>query len=1316
VSSGSRRTTVGYWYRPSMHLAICQGPVDALLRIWGADVPAWAGRLEANGTVAIDAPELWGGESSEGGIRGDLDVMFGQGAQAVNAAVAEHVGPDGSAHRGVLTALWKGGRLGAMNPYPKALSFLVERILEGWLDDDAWYPEKAPVPLGVSFSNGATKVQFGFTGADQNFVVPSGVTSVTVKLWGGGGGGAGAVGGGGGYASVTLSVTPGETLVVSVGGGGGGNDNAPGNAAGGWGGGNGDGGASPARSGDPYSSGGGGGGSSCIARPSAARLIVAAGGGGAGGGGASENGAGGAGGGLIGEDGGNVTGGTAATGATQSTAGAGGVAPGLGGGGGASGDGGGQQGAGGGGGNNTGGAGGGGGGGGYHGGGGGGTTNVLAQGGSGGSSYAPGGTTLSGSSQVPGGTGDEDYVDGIGVGGLPDAAGGNGQIVIAYSGAQELVAMNPAHMIYDALTHDLMQGEPVALVNDASFTAAADTLYDEGFGLCTTYNPESESIEQFIQRICAAIAGTCARDPTTGEWHLDLMRGDYDLESLPVLTDDDILDWEEEPWVIDDAVNEVSVKWFDPILKQERATVPLQALAAIDAIGRVNAQQLEHRAIPIETLAQRVAARELRSRATPLLRLKLKTSRTPYAWRAGTYFRLQAPARGIADMVCLVGEIDRGTLRSGAIGITALQDVFGMPETVYVTGQTPIEPPGSTPEPAEDYTAFEAPYVELAARLSAADLAALDEDAGYLMAVAATPGAGINYQLQTRLAPSGEYEVRGNFDWCPTALVVESASKVDTSFTLSDASLLDRVEVGTAARWGSGDVEEIVRVDAIDADALTLTLARGCADTVPHEHAAGERIWFCEAWGATDQVEYVTTEEAQAAVQTRTGTQLLPLASAPVTSVTFDQRAYRPYAPAHVLVNGQESPSVVEAALSVSWRHRDRAQQADQLVDQAVASIGPEPGTTYSAYLYDDDTDTLVAQATGLTGTTWAPALAGAFSARLELAAVRDGVESWQRQMRTFFFGHGLLLQEDGEPLLQEDGDYILIEEVELPSSGSFVTQPAAPVRDGNRQVIFFRFGGTPSDASFNPPRPQRFHIDIRQRGAAYGDPDQHFVAARRYLFAGQAGPIDYVNDSLVELVSDAGSPGDIGVTAAAAAAGLSGELYASKRSVGPYPSDWCADFDDLSSPLDRFDHCIVFPTGQVAEMKLNPAGASTIDFGEWEATLYCTPDFPTHSSVVADAYVAPGFEDEVLVARPQITYAYFGGPVYVGATYRVTLAGDDFDHVAAPGDTNASIMAAIAALIDADADYTATSNATYVVITGAGGVTYAHAAAVVIP
>jgi hypothetical protein len=172
--------------------------------------------------------------------------------------------------------------------------------------------------------------------AAQTFMVPAGVTSVTVEAYGaqGGAGGAGAVPGSGGpgalggSATATLSVTPGESLQINVGGKG---DDATTSSPTGSCNGGGPGGV-PASINAP--GGGSGGGASDVRQGGTAlanRVVVAGGGGGGGGGGGIEfvGGGGGAGGGTDGASGSNgvtagASSGFAGGGATQLTFGTGG--------------------------------------------------------------------------------------------------------------------------------------------------------------------------------------------------------------------------------------------------------------------------------------------------------------------------------------------------------------------------------------------------------------------------------------------------------------------------------------------------------------------------------------------------------------------------------------------------------------------------------------------------------------------------------------------------------------------------------------------------------------------------------------------------------------------------------------------------------------------------------------------------------------------------------------------------------------------------------------------------------------------------------
>ncbi|MEL7376989.1 MAG: glycine rich domain-containing protein [Bacteroidota bacterium] len=147
--------------------------------------------------------------------------------------------------------------------------------------------------MSLIFSHAQVVMTFEYSGSPQNWVVPPGVFSVDLEVYGASGGSASTVtmGGPGGFAQGTLDVTPGTLLYLYVGGEGQVNTGEPING-GGWNGGG------DALGSNSFIRGGGGGASDVRVGGSSLhdRVIVAAGGGGTGGDGLP----GGAGGGLNG--------------------------------------------------------------------------------------------------------------------------------------------------------------------------------------------------------------------------------------------------------------------------------------------------------------------------------------------------------------------------------------------------------------------------------------------------------------------------------------------------------------------------------------------------------------------------------------------------------------------------------------------------------------------------------------------------------------------------------------------------------------------------------------------------------------------------------------------------------------------------------------------------------------------------------------------------------------------------------------------------------------------------------------------------------
>lgn len=588
--------------------------------------------------------------------------------------------------------------------------------------------------------------------------------------------------------------------------------------------------------------------------------------------------------------------------------------------------------------------------------------------------------------------------------------------VVAHTVDGQRYGMNPAHMLYYCRIDREKGNEPRENINNASLTAGADKLFAEGFGLCAEYDPEKDTPDSFEERICKIIGGSFERSLVDGQWYLTLARGDYDIDTLPILGDDDILEFRELPTTLDRAVNSLSVRHFDVERKETVITPAARALGLIRRFGEMH-ETLDMPEIPTARLALIVAMRELRARVTPTRAFELVTTpeSTRY-WLRNSYFRQQTLKRRIGDMVCILGEKQNGALRSGAIRIKVAQDIYSQDDTVYIDIETGVDTrPPQTPAPIESARAFEAPYIDVVANLPRADLEVLPNDVGYLLGVAAAPAGELNYSMFVK-PDGGDYAFVANGEWCPNAATAGtvSAEPGPTVVALASVDRLDLVVVGSPVLLNG----EICRVDTIDPEAPSVTLGRGCADTVPAEHAAGSRLWFFAENLAIDTTEYTAGETINVKPLTNTGSQQLAEGLATAMELTFDQRQFRPYPPGLVRINGEAFPGYLFGEVTVTWAHRDRVLQADQLADHEMASIGPEAGTTYTVRWYLGGV--LVETHSAIVGTSQAYTPTDDGLLRVELESERDGVTSWQMHVRTMIY-----TTTETEPLTTLTGDPI---------------------------------------------------------------------------------------------------------------------------------------------------------------------------------------------------------------------------------------------------------------------------------------------------
>ncbi len=592
-------------------------------------------------------------------------------------------------------------------------------------------------------------------------------------------------------------------------------------------------------------------------------------------------------------------------------------------------------------------------------------------------------------------------------------------------------AMNPAHIVYECLTNSAWgMGYPTSAIDATSFTASANSLFGEDFGLCLVWNRQ-ETIDRFIQTVLDHAGGILYVDPATGRFALKLIRGDYDRNTLPQFGPSNLIsasDYQRQAW--GETINEVTVVYRD-FQTNKDAAVTIQDLANIQTQGAVVSQTRQYPGLPVAGLAQRVAMRDLNAVATPLAKVRLAATRAAWALTPGDVFRLTWPDYGVDDVVFRVLEINRGTLQDGTIQIEAVEDVFGLPSNTYIVEQTGgwIEP-SNEPAPAPYRKLVEAPYWDLALTLTAADLDYLDPLSGYVQALAARPtGDSLNYEINSKVG-GAEYQERATAQFCPTATITAAINKTATAITFENRVDVDLVSTGA---YGYID-DEVVGITAIDADAGTATITRGLLDTVPADHAAGARIWFADGYQGVDETEYATGEVVDVKLLPRTGRGELAIDAAPSNSITMARRQNRPYAPGNFRINGTQYPAEIigPITLTATWAHRDRLTQTAYLVQQSEGNIGPEAGTTYTAQLWNHATNTMIAQFTGITGTSQAfsaPA-AGVYSLRMDVWSVRDSLASHQKQSHVFtYIDVNLLGTDASDYIAAETGDRIQLEQ-----------------------------------------------------------------------------------------------------------------------------------------------------------------------------------------------------------------------------------------------------------------------------------------------
>lgn len=589
---------------------------------------------------------------------------------------------------------------------------------------------------------------------------------------------------------------------------------------------------------------------------------------------------------------------------------------------------------------------------------------------------------------------------------------------------------NPAEALYEALIDaDWGAGLDAGAIDTASFQAAATTLHNEGHGLSMLWDARG-GVDKVCEEILRQIDGVFYRDLATGKLGLALARGGYDVQTLPLLDTSTITaltSYSRTGW--DETTNEVRVSYTDIDAGHVDRQAVAQDIANWQRQGAVISSAISYPGCGRAGLAAQLAARDLKALTYPLAKASVSCKRLAAGYVPGDVVRWSWPPLGITDLVMRVQRVDIGTLTDGTVKLDLVQDVFAVADAIYATppatGWTdPIQPPQAVlNQVLREATAYEV----MTQVLGDLDSAVADFDTAQSAVPAYTavrPQASALYADAWASLSGGAYTEVEQVAFTPSAQLAAAVDQLTAVLSYSGDTDLEGVVLPALALLG----DECIRVDAIDSLAGTLTVGRGCLDTPPVPHALGERL---DIVGDSATLDMTVAHGTALAVKALTATARgqIGLAEATAATATLDGRRFsRPLAPGYLYINGARFPVEAYGDLVAGWRHRDR-RKLDALVSEADnTSYGPEAGVTYTARWYVDGV--LARTQAGLTGTddTFTPPAGSTGKlVRVEISAVRDGLESWQPAMHEFLY-LAARITEGSDTRITEAGDRRILE------------------------------------------------------------------------------------------------------------------------------------------------------------------------------------------------------------------------------------------------------------------------------------------------
>jgi hypothetical protein len=510
--------------------------------------------------------------------------------------------------------------------------------------------------------------------------------------------------------------------------------------------------------------------------------------------------------------------------------------------------------------------------------------------------------------------------------------------------------INPVHKIREILTDDTAMNKPESDVNDLNFMKAADRIYDECLGI--SWAITEKSCLDAINELCGHIEAGVRVNRQTGLYEMVLFRDDWfsddEIHSLAV---NKIKSMSLEVANADETINQLNVSYYNRDAIKDSSFSVAENASIRNLNGRVNAEDADFPYFMNQRNAAVVAQWKLKQMSSPVWSGSFTTAAyEARKWNRYDLLKLAWPRKWQGTITVRIMKINLGTGTDVSIDfVEVVQYSSELSSNIVI--DTPIDVAPLPPQACQ-YEPFELPYylaVMALGQRQVDDELAYENNYGLVGVVAEKPQNNSLYAvMMTQSGTEDEEWLRAaTIDYEPAGELDQSISKTSISFTVKNSTAIANVAAGTLIKCGSdwiGIPGEWMVFQSVDLDTSVVSVKRGALDSLPQAWGMNTKLYFCDNDVAYDQTEYIAGEDVLVAALTSTPSGLQELKGS--IAIQMKARAFRPYPPANVKINGEYWPEEIETDLVLTWVDRNRVQQTGgEILSWFDGGVTIEPGT-----------------------------------------------------------------------------------------------------------------------------------------------------------------------------------------------------------------------------------------------------------------------------------------------------------------------------------------------------------------------------------